>query len=739
MRAIKTTSLLALTLIAGACDAKAPKTPTPDTPGTPIPNPPAPPPELTALKAQLAAVPQTADALLAAHAVKTLERLPYDPLQAVNLPKIQASPLALDDAEQAALKANGFAVTGRKSFLTFIHGYRDIYAQHLPVYVSADSVLYALHRSYDAILRTIEEQKLLGDLKAVLTGARARLAAETPGFAAQARQDADLFLAVALSLAQEAAAGPVAGGDAAAITKLVGLAKAAGAAQDVELFGTKRSLDFSQFTPRGHYTRSPELTRYFQAMIWLGRTELRIIETTEDGKQVFRRRQLEGAALLRSLVDEAGLGRWKGIDAVVRAFVGEPDDLSLTDLDRLQADLGATTPAELAAKTDEAIAMKLLEKGYGAQRIASQIMVNGLDQDTLPLGRSFLFFGQRYVLDSHVFSNVVYDRVKKAKVKRMMPDPLDVAFAALGNDAAAGLLGPGLRSYDYASALAGTRLLADAHGPDFWDANLYNRWLSALRALSPGKDLTAASPALPSVARTEAWSRRVLSTQLASWAELRHDTILYTKQSYTSVPACEYPDAYVDPYPGFWQALAAMGKSGGAVLASLGLDTTTYPGDGAKKFFSALESTASILGEMAELQQTGKPFTPEQLVFVNQAVSLQPYGCAQEIAQGWYAELFFDRDESLYFDPTIADVHTQPADEGGTPVGKVLHVGTGRPRLMVVTVDTCMGPRAYAGVASSYYEKVTKDWKRLDDKEWSAELQASPPAEVKWMSDLVVH
>ena len=30
---------------------------------------------------------------------------------------------------------------------------------------------------------------------------------------------------------------------------------------------------------------------------------------------------------------------------------------------------------------------------------------------------------------------------------------------------------------------------------------------------------------LPQIAKTEAWGRRLLNTQLASWAELRHDTI----------------------------------------------------------------------------------------------------------------------------------------------------------------------------------------------------------------------
>ena len=49
--------------------------------------------------------------------------------------------------------------------------------------------------------------------------------------------------------------------------------------------------------------------------------------------------------------------------------------------------------------------------------------------------------------------------------------------------------------------------------------------------------------------RTEAWQRKQLQTQLASWAELRHDTVLYAKQSYTAGVKCEYPTGYVEPYP----------------------------------------------------------------------------------------------------------------------------------------------------------------------------------------------
>src|SRR5690606_40805394 len=55
-----------------------------------------------------------------------------------------------------------------------------------------------------------------------------------------------------------------------------------------------------------------------------------------------------------------------------------------------------------------------------------------------------------------------------------------------------------------------------------------------------------AAVGMPEITGTEAWNRRILNTQLASWAELRDDTLLYAKQSYTGVPGCEYPDAYVE-------------------------------------------------------------------------------------------------------------------------------------------------------------------------------------------------
>ena len=737
-RSLRIVAGLSVALLA-ACDSTPTDTgPDPD-PGTPV-EPTLPEDKKTEADALLAEIQASANMTAAEfddlYSVPFTPSLGYDPKTADHLSLIQASPLALDQAELDKLGQNGFVISDKKKYPSFGYGYASIYAQDLPVYVSADSVLFAVHRSYDDILKAIEERVLIPELTTLLNGMRAKLSqgAAAP-LGAQARADADLFLAVAIGLLGDTVPTAIAGGNNGDIEALIDGANAASGAKSVVLFGAPRKLDFSQFEPRGHYTDSEALKRYFRAMMWLGRIDFRFLEPDETGKLLFHRRQLEGAFALGELMDPTADERWTRIDSVIRAFVGEPDYMVAPQLAGLAADLGVTDPGQIANIDDGKIAQTILDGGYGTQQISSHFMVNGIGKGTLPLSSSFAFFGQRYVVDSHVFSNVVYDRVQSGNVKRMMPDPLDVAFAALSNDQAGMLLAPQLQKYSYAPDLHAMRILVDAHGDDYWKDNLYNRWLGSLRTLSPTGDVAdPAQAGLPAVTGTEAWGRRLLNTQLASWAELRHDTILYAKQSYTAGGGCEYPDAYVDPYPELWGALAAFAEHGKALAGGLGLANAAFM----EKYFDNLLDVSKTLGAMAEQERTGTPFDAEQMAFINNAVAVEDEGCGDLGVSGWYSKLFFDNMSAIEFEPTIADVHTQPTDEGGGEVGRVLHVGTGHARLFVVTTETCVGPRAYVGLASSYFEKITENWDRMNDIEWAAEIKSESPPDVPWMTGIVV-
>ena len=663
-------------------------------------------------------------------------KLSYDPATAQNLPLIAASTLGFNDAEKRVLGANGFVISDRQRFATFTHGYSAIYAADLPLFVSADSILYAMHRSYDSILEDLETTSLIPALTSLLTGMRASLAAGAVApLGSDTAADIDLYLAVSLGLLSASTPAPVAGASPARISQLITEATAASGMDYVQLFGGTRPEDFSQFTPRGHYTDTLGLQQYFRAMIWLGRFDLRMIDVDDKGIQTFDRRQFNGALALATL-SAAGTNQaqWQTLDTALDAFVGEPDSMKPTEFPALLRALGAADLTAVTALDDATIEAAIVAGNFGSQRIASHIVLTGIHDQALPLPRSFLVLGQRYVIDSHVFSNVTYDRVSPTAAGRLrlLPNPLDVAFSVFGANQAVGLLKSDLDTFQYAPALASMRVLADEHGDDFWNENIYNSWLGALRALGP----TGGSQSGPfELAATEPWSRRLLNTQLASWAELRHDTILYVKQSYSGGPACSFPDVLVEPNPAFFDAVIAFAHKGQQAVSNLILPSSALS-TSIQAYFPKLAAAATTLKTMAEAQAAGTPFTDDQMMFINQTVSIQ-YTCGGSIGSGWYPQLFYRSDTATDSHPTIADVHTAPADEQGNLVGWVLHVGTGYARMMVVTANTCDGPKAYVGLASSYFEDLTTGLKRLDDAAWSDILKNGAPSNAPWISDLI--
>ena len=662
----------------------------------------------------------TPDGLLARASTAPNQPLGYDPATATWLDLIQSSILALSDSELGAYKQNGFVIAPRHAFPNFFHGYKAIYAADLPLYVSADSVLYAFHRSYDAILAQVEQDYLASALGQILAATRKRIA--TTAIGDNAKKDLEVLLGVAAVLLN-----PTSTNSNAEVTALAGKATSASGTETVSLFGSSRDLDFSQFKPRGHYDTGGTLAQYFRAMMWLGRTEFRLVDVENHGKRTLLRREVEDTLALRELFTPELLVQWENLDKILVLFVGEADYLDLPQVDRLKTALGLADSTALSTISDATLLKTIDEGNFGLQRIASQLMETDPGMTTLP--NSFALFGQRYVIDSHVFTKVVYPATV---VKRMMPNPLDMAYAALGNDQATVLLREELNGLNYAPGLAQARQLVDWHDDGYWNSSLYTYWLSALRELSPGRPNMAD---LPAIARTEAWGRRILNTQLASWAELRHDTLLYAKQSYTGTPVCEYPDGYVDPYPGVFRRLKEM-----STLAADRLTTVLPSGTSAAAvaYFKAFADVNARLENMAKQELAGAPRTPEDIAFLNDAVVTKTVSVVCTTVtrpSGWYPNLFFNQDDALKQDPTIADVHTQPADEAGNPVGKVLHVATGNPRLMVLSVDSCVGHRAYAGVVSAYHEKITDNFKRMTNQEWLPQVPSA--VDVPWMAKVI--
>lgn len=667
--------------------------------------------------------------------------LDYDPGSSEYLDLI-ANAYPLNTTQRAAFDRYGFVIAKDKKFATFFQALKEIFAKDLPVYISADSILDSVHLSFDRILLDIEENLLVDQLDLMLKkmdDGIEDLQAHSGGVdIADALDDVAFWVGTARSLLQGGKVACKRGVDA-AVEKFLGYVSDE-LPRDVSLFGAPVSEDFSQFNPRGHYTRSEALQRYFKTLMWTQRIGMRFTESKRQAAVAF--------LLTKSLLETGALAQWKVIDGVVEVLVGSSDSLNPEGMSELLKEARVVSAADLEDDSKYGAFVELARTtGAGRQLINSMLLLgNPYAGSVASIPAAFHVMGQRFIVDSFVFSNVVYDRVQSPH-PRTMPSPLDAWFV-LGNRATVPLLKSEIDEYQYQPHLAALDWIVSRYPEEFWNRNLYNLWLSALKTLA----VDTTGPSYPPALRTVAWDRRMLQAQLGSWAHLRHDTILYTKQSYTFI-FCEYPDAWVDPYPEFFEklqdyaakALEGLGARGifeleGSEEGRLPGDPPPFHGFKVRRYFERLSTTLLVLKDIARTELSGEPLADAQAQFLKSCVR-SSRACGAPDFDGWYTDLLYDYSDmgnaaqgggnAETFDPTIADVHTDP----NLPP-RFLHVGVGHPSLMVLSVKNDCGIKAYAGPVLSYHELIAGE--RLTDETWKAELESGREMpRPDWVGDFV--
>lgn len=632
----------------------------------------------------------------------------------------------LTEHEKSLVEKHGFMVTERLSYPSFGSALLHVYTRDLPVFVSTDAVLHALHMSYDAVLKDIERTTLIPRLKQLLERLHAEITPLKKEYAGQpmmlrSLQDVDLYLTIPRQLLGESTS-PLFAENMVPVKDLLQMVKGEQPGSYRLFAETARLIDFSQFTPRGHYTESEELTQYFQAMIWLGRTEIWLAAPKSDGLNVSDadiQRQTIDAALIAQMTRTANaLPMLEEIDGTIRALVGESDNVTLPNVQDLMQEKGLKNAAELQdAAVWKDFQTTLLTKPFAGQRINSQILMsNPYSADQLQPATAFLLLGQRFVIDSYITGNVVYDKIifNGEKMRRMLPSSLDVLFA-LGNNAAAQFLDAEMKEYQYAPNLAALRYLVDSYEDDFWNSSLYNSWLSSIRTLNPPKDRSG----FPRFMQTAAWWQQKMNTQLASWAQLRHDNLLYAKQSYSGGITCTYPKSFVEPIPAFYRSVRTFSQVALKKLRTLPIADTSAKSR-MLRYFDAMGTVMDTLESIATKELAHKPLSESEEMFLKTMIFDVPQGCGTVLA-GWYTRLYYvGSDDALADDRVIADIHTAPTDKDGNTTGWVVHVATGPVNMAVTTCTLSDGtPVSFIGPVMSYYEQITGGFKRLTDEEWS--------------------
>ena len=680
----------------------------------------------------------------------------------------------LNPNEFSSFQTNGFMVSGRLGSYSFADSFYKIFTDDLPVFFSTDAALHAWHRSYGAMLEEIEETYLAPRLQTVLQGLAGQVASldmQSVGTAlTNGVRDADYFLAVAQSLITGTNNDGSLGQATRVQTTLTAISNLQPATV-INLFGSNRFVDCSQFQVRGHYETSQLLQRYFRTLTWCGQIDFRFTGKHDDNSL----RELSGAIALQLLLQASGqFNNWKQMDDVVQMFVGLPDSLNFAQLGDLLMAAGVFAPADLPNPAAlQNLQSQIMAGTLGVQNIQNGYFISPLSRQQIKLPRAFTVLGQRFVPDAWAMGQCVFDRIiwdedgipgVEDKVMRRVPSALDVAFSVLGNDQtvteiAARISRTNLTLADgrpffrdglkYQHNLAAARNVIDLQDPSVWTNNIYYAWLGCLRQLSA----PTTTPEYPDVMRTRAWGLKTLNTQLASWTQLRHDTVLYAKQPYTGIILCSYPDGFIEPRVSFWERmrdLALRTKDLVVTLPRTGQfifepnDPFDIPITNAigTIYTNRLQFLDNFAARMTTLRDISVKELNRQLLSSNEVFFIQSLIENPTVAytgvktySGWYPQLFYVNSRAVHsspftspsdlWDALVTDVHTDPEDLDVFDPGSILHEGVGTVHLLMLAVNYGLGDASiYAGPVMSHYEFELDPATRKTDAQWKSELRA---------------
>ncbi|MFH0883677.1 MAG: DUF3160 domain-containing protein, partial [bacterium] len=631
------------------------------------------------------------------------------------------------DSQLALMVANHFAVIPERADLYTglrqspeMTGYRELYdiygeacEMSIPQFVTTDAVLHTFHKLYDRALMSAEEEYFIGFLESMdqtlFQRAYDMYEAESDPFAKNVYRVLAAYFAVPMSILDDDFIVPEP--LASVVEDELDLIEAHGGYALSPLFAAYNE-DYSQYKPRGHYTKTDELGRYFKAMMWHGRQTFTLYNAGYVSSEP--RPDLAGAALLlvHMMQNDPTLGKlwthWNNIYIPTVFFVGKADDLlprDFIDFAELyfDADIGTLSTDQFL---DETTLLDFIDQ-------ADDYFPDPEITTNTPKGMRFM--GQRFIPDSYFLDQLVFPFVPL----RMMPKSLDV-LAVMHSGEAYNLLDQ-MDETDYENyieQLTDLKTLAAEYPDEQWAENLYWNWLYCLMPL-----LVEHGEGYPPYMQNLAWLRKDINTALGSWAELRHDTILYAKQStteYTSVPPVnDLVKGYVEPNPWVFARLASLSKLMREGLGGLGILT----GDmGAR--LTALEGLLVDLKTIAEKELNGETITDYEYYtianFGNVIGELIDFTEGMEFGWGWEGPDLASHDEM----PVVADVHTDSNSNN------CLEEGVGYPFRIAVICPVEGVPTICVGGVFSYYEFEQPIANRLTDEEWVVMLTSETPPQL---------
>ncbi|MCK4591472.1 MAG: DUF3160 domain-containing protein, partial [Candidatus Latescibacteria bacterium] len=243
------------------------------------------------------------------------------------------------EQEKTLLLENGF-VAAPTSYKQLHDVYKMLKEREVPIFVTTDCMLHTFHILYDNMLRLLEVERFAADLdalnRAMLNEMETMYNQTADPEVKEVLKKNVAYFAVGTKLLDPTVAIPQ------AVEELVqgelALIEALDRAYS-PIFDYEE--DYSQYKPRGHYTRNELLQKYFPSMMWYGRMMFRLEPPPDDGGAEKGKEETLQAIYIVKVMNQLEVeGRpaleiWNNIYVPTIFFVGKADDLIIYEYTQL--------------------------------------------------------------------------------------------------------------------------------------------------------------------------------------------------------------------------------------------------------------------------------------------------------------------------------------------------------------------------------------------------------------------
>ncbi|MDD3803776.1 MAG: DUF3160 domain-containing protein [bacterium] len=610
---------------------------------------------------------------------------------------VLAAPLIGFSKEKPQSERFSLHTTNETSFISY---YSALLHDNDRVLMTSDLMFYAEHLLLDYTLFYIEEKTLRVELDALLDymieGVKKRMQETKRENLIESYTTALSYLLVSKRCLYEdypiikAAEGRVQ-------TELSKIENHSGF-EESSIFSKKE--DFSQYIPRGHYTRTENLMKYFKAMMYLMRMRFEV-ETKANSVNS----ELKAALIIASVMNESPKAQhhYKKINDAVSILLPREDDLMLTEL----ADsIGEKLTDDFLCDED-----KVSEAAKIAVNLSHSKIISDYKKDNELQKTTVGFMGQRYIFDSEVFQNLVYDKVTSYQGKsspftlyggmRTMPRGLDLMYV-LGSGKAYEILEDegDVQYLGYSDNV----VIMKKKAKELSKESFYNRML-----LQFGEVIKERKESSPPFMLDEKFQLKELNSLLAAWSALRHDVILYAKQSYTvkitSAPPKEKTKTKViaESYSKLYETMRSDVENLTDRLYAI------FKDEWIKEAGESFEKLCELYNEISYL-------TMKQTFYEDNAkvrMTLLDFDIAVK-------NLLVNQKEREDNMAIVSDVHTDSNSE------MVLQESVGS----VLKMNADFGGEIFTGGAMSYYEFKKPISQRMTDEEWRDYLKTGDASEL---------